>query len=420
MNDSTVSSERFGEVVAAALGTGPSKSTLSAQRIEILALTERLSQTQARSGLWRWGFAGAAVLAAAAAFILLIGSSARTPVRASFGGKAVADAGEVWTLGAQSRPLDFSDGSQVLLGPDTRAVVSRITRERADLRLSQGKIVASIQKKTGVTWTIGVGPYAVRVVGTRFSVDWQGTTRTLKVEVSEGRVRVFGGDLNGDGVALDAGAHLERHYGTDAPDPTRSSPVTTTGAERSEPSAQGVVDPPAPSAALPAGTRVEPSAPSPANGFQSLAAKGKYREALAAAERQGFSELVANLPENDLVMLANAARFGGNSARAHQALLALRQRFAGRPGAELGALYLARTAEDLDKSPTEAVRWLRTFLSESPRGDLAAGARANLMALLLKQGDKNGARSVAEDYLRYHPNGPHAAQARGLLGQTQP
>jgi TolA-binding protein len=137
------------------------------------------------------------------------------------------------------------------------------------------------------------------------------------------------------------------------------------------------------------------------------------------AEKQGFDRLAATLPENDLVTLANAARFSGNSARAREALLKLRQRFPGRPAAELAALYLARVAEDLEHRPSEAARWLRVFLQESPAGDLAAGARANLMSVLLASGDTNGARAVAEDYVHYHPSGPHLAQARALLDRAR-
>jgi hypothetical protein len=156
-------------------------------------------------------------------------------------------------------------------------------------------------------------------------------------------------------------------------------------------------------------------APSGVAGINALAAKGKYKEALALAEKQGFERLTLELPENDLLVLANAARYSGDAARARQALLKLRQRFPGRPAADLAALYLAKIAEDMTREPQEAVRWLRTFLQSSPGGDLAAGARASLMSLLLRSGDKGAARAVAEDYLRYHATGPHANEARALV-----
>ena len=424
MSDRTFPSERFGEVLATSLGTGPGRGTLSAQRAEILAFAEKLERGAKRfpsRAALSWAFATAFVLALFAGVSHFRGG--KPLLRASFGGEEVREQRELWAQ-KRSQALTFSDGSEVLLNADTRAQVSRITSERADLRLNEGHIFASIHKGSGMTWTIAVGPYAVRVVGTRFSVDWQRASHTLKIEVKEGRVRVSGGDLPVEGVALDAGALLERKYETngEAPSPARTpieaepSGAAASADDRalgnSEPAqANGVV------------ARVEPSAPQPAPSnaasFVGLANKGKYREAMELAEKQGFDKLSATLPENDLVTLANAARFSGNGARAREALLRLRQRFPGRPAAELAALYLARVAEDLEHRPSEAARWLRVFLQESPAGDLAAGARANLMSVLLALGDAGGARAVAEDYVRYHPSGPHLAQARALLARDR-
>ena len=127
--------------------------------------------------------------------------------------------------------------------------------------------------------------------------------------------------------------------------------------------------------------------------------------------------MTLELPENDLLLLANAARYSGDVGRAREALTKLRERFRGRSGASLAALHFAKIAEDMTHEPAEATRWLRTFLRESPDSDLAAGARASLMSLLLRAGDRGGARAVAEDYLRRHPNGQHAADARALVSE---
>lgn len=427
MSDRTLPSARLGEELATALGTGPGRSTLSAQRVQILAFAERLEQRGKLRGSNRGMLAWA--LATAAAVALFAGAfywhQSEPLLRASFGGEDVRERKELW---AQERPraLTFSDGSEVLLNVDTRAQVSSITQERADLRLNEGHIFASIHKGGKRTWTIAVGPYAVRVVGTQFSVDWRRKSHTLKVHVKEGRVRVSGGDLPSEGVALDAGAELERRYrsGAEAPADALAQPTPASEQEAEASAADSALEPEAqPAAANGVVARPEPSAPQAPAGnpvsFVGLANKGKYREAMEVAEKHGFDKLAATLPENDLVTLANAARFSGNGARAREALLRLRQRFAGRPAAELAALYLARVAEDLEHRPSEAARWLRVFLQESPAGDLAAGARANLMSLLLAQGDASGARAVADDYVRYHPSGPHLAQARAVLARAR-
>jgi len=82
------------------------------------------------------------------------------------------------------------------------------------------------------------------------------------------------------------------------------------------------------------------------------------------------------------------------------------------------ALLLASQAEDRDKNSVEAERWLRTFLKESPQGELAAGARARLLAMLLRKGARAEAEQVARDYLRLHPTGQHVAQARAVLHES--
>ncbi len=106
--------------------------------------------------------------------------------------------------------------------------------------------------------------------------------------------------------------------------------------------------------------------------------------------------------------------------KAQRAFLSIRQRFPGRPGAALSAFYLARLAEDQDQNLDEAARWLRTFLGESPSGDLAASARAKLLGLLIRKGDRAGARTAAADYLEHHPSGPHAAGACGARPAFEP
>jgi hypothetical protein len=415
MKDATVSSRRFGEALAAALGNGPGRVSLAAQRVAILNRADELTrQKPFLRRAWVWSLPAVAAVVALAIFVSLRPSGrAQAELEARFAGVPVSEAKEFRAHRAGAQALDFSDGSQVMLAPESRAVVSGISAQRAELRLNQGRLVATIRKTTGVTWTIHVGPYAVRVVGTQFSVDWDQASNRLAVDVREGRVRVFGGDLPEPGVSLDAGGHFQRYaQNAAASAPVEDAVKQVEDSPRSEPRPQS------------SRPRAEPSASSAAAasslGFLDLASKGRYQDALAAAEKQGFEGLASSLPENDLVTLANVARFSGNSQRARLALLELRRRFAGRPAAELAALYLARVAEDIEKRPAEAVRWLRTFVQESPSGDLAEGARTNLMSILLRTGDADGARSVAQDYLRYHPRGPHASQARSLMLSSRP
>jgi hypothetical protein len=203
-------------------------------------------------------------------------------------------------------------------------------------------------------------------------------------------------------VLLGPGERLERQ---DSPAQRGTEPATTTGQS----------DAPTPTA--------EPTAPRPeaavvSSGepdFRAQAARGNYAAAIVAARRVGFDRLEAELPAKDLLLLANTARYAGSAGEARGALLKLRERFPGSPSAAHAALLLASQAEDRDKNAIEAERWLRMFLQESPRGELAAGARARLLAMLLRRGARAEAEQVARDYLRLHPGGPHAAQAQAVL-----
>jgi hypothetical protein len=128
-----------------------------------------------------------------------------------------------------------------------------------------------------------------------------------------------------------------------------------------------------------------------------------------------MSQLLVQLPADDLLLLANTARYAGDIVSARAAFIKLRERHAGHSASLLAAFSLGRLASDSANDAAEAARWFRVFLAESPRGDLAAGARARLMNTLLKVGDQAGAAAVARDYLTYHPTGPHSTTARSLV-----
>jgi hypothetical protein len=284
----------------------------------------------------------------------------------------------------------------------------------ADLTLDDGHILASIRRHTGVTWTFVAGPYRIRVVGTRLTIDWDCDRRQLRVAVREGRVKVSGGDLPNEGLVLDAGTTLERGAATDhAYPPTQAEVVAPAELSAELPS------PPHP----PTKGLIRPSHLSDSGvagpTWNTLAKQGKYQEALALAEILGFDTLINEVSENDLLLLANAARYSGATPRAHQAQLKLRERFAGRRSAALAAFYLARAGLDIEHRSDIAIHWFETFLTESPRGDLAALARAHLMSLWLNMGQREKARQVAQDYLRYHPDGAQAAQARSVVQSVQ-
>ena len=407
---------QLGDRLASDLGEGPSAATRMKQRERLIQSVE-LGFGEPQRGSKRRALGTASAFAVASIVLVICGirwSRTQRAIHATWNGASVY--GPSVLEGATNRPqsLEFSEGSQVLLEPDTRVSLARMSDHNADLTLDDGHILASIRRHTGITWTFVAGPYRIRVVGTRLTIDWDCDRRQLRVAVREGRVKVSGGDLPNEGLVLDAGTTLERGVATDQAIPSAQAEVVAPA----ELSAELPSPPRAPTKDL-----VGP-AHSSGNGvagptWSTLANQGKYQEALALAETLGFDTLINEVSENDLLLLANAARYGGNTPRAHQAQLKLRERFAGHRSAALAAFYLARAGLDIEHRPDIAIHWFETFLAESPRGDLAALARAHLMSLWLNRGQREKAHQVALDYLRYHPDGAQAAQARSLVQSIQ-
>lgn len=394
----------LGEALAAALETGPSRSALAAQRVQVLAA---LSKPEPTSRPY-WLFAGgAAALAAAVLAPAWLTRHQKSELQGAWQGKSLPERARVVAPAEREETLSFSDGSHVKLGARAEIALSKLAPEQAHLELAKGHVDATIRKGTGRAWTLGAGPYSVRVVGTAFSVDWDAASRFFAVNVREGKVLVTGGELPAGGVLLGPGERIERQgpalEDDTAPPPPSARPTEAPRASASAP----ISEPPArPSAA---------ALPSSEDDFRAQAARGNYAAAMIAARRAGFDRLERDLSAKDLLLLANTARYAGSPGEARGALLKLRERFPGSPSAAHAALLLASQAEDRDKNSNEAERWLRTFLTESPRGELAAGARARLLASLLRRGAQAEAEQVARDYLRLHPSGQHAAQARAVL-----
>jgi hypothetical protein len=303
--------------------------------------------------------------------------------------------------------LDFSDGSSVVFQEKASGTIEELSPEHTGLRLRQGRVEVSVKKKAGRTWTLRAGPYSVRVVGTRFSVDFDQERQRVFVAVTEGQVLVLGGGLPEAGVAVGAGGRLERQEGADharaAKLEAKQEPPRRENESLEEEATQQNLKPIPPSKA-------------PVS-WRERAREGSYQAALEAAKREGFQRLVQTLNDADLLLLANAARYAGDGGHARTALLGLRERFPGSAAASLAAFYRARQS---GPATPAGVQWLRTYLREAPSGELAAAARVDLMNALLGMGDKQGARQIAAEYLRYHPSGPHAAKARDLSKRATP
>jgi TolA-binding protein len=379
----------------------------------------------------------AAALAAVVLAAVVLVVRPRDPLRFDLG---TAEPGAVgaWVAAPRgaARPIRFSDGSLLVLAPEGRARVTSVDADGAEVALERGALEVSVVHREHTRWTLRSGPFQVHVIGTRFDLRWDADAERLDVALREGAITVSG-PVVGDARAVRAGERLTISKTTlevgsidGAPDnaPPAAAPAGDAPAPAPiAPSAPIAPLPPLPpptavrghaSAAVPTAAPATPEEEAP--GWRALAHEARYKDALAAAEREGFDGLCASAGAGDLRALGDVARLGGSSARASQALRALRSRFPGTAEAASAAFLLGRMAQDQGRDYAGAAGWLTRYLGEQPGGEFAADAAGRLVEVEDRMGDEAAARRAAERYLAAYPNGSHAAYARSVLARGAP
>jgi ferric-dicitrate binding protein FerR (iron transport regulator) len=120
-------------------------------------------------------------------------------------GARPADAAEKGWIGAESSfpvPVRFSDGSTIDLSPGTRARVSDTKRHGASMILETGRLHAWVAHHTSSDWTLGAGPYSIRVTGTAFDLAWDPEAEEFELAVESGVVKVTGPAVGDDETIL--------------------------------------------------------------------------------------------------------------------------------------------------------------------------------------------------------------------------
>lgn len=316
-------------------------------------------------------------------------------------------------------PVSFSEGSKLVLHDGGRIRVLSLEAGATHVLVEDGIVDATIaHRTTGRTkWEFDAGAYRVTVNGTKFRVAYQSRTRALRVSTEEGRVTVTGGALEAPRI-VSAGESLNP---SDAP---KEAAAVDEAPEASAPAVPSAAPDPAsatpivPSAApLPPPELAGSTKGAPGEPWQELLAAGQLREGLRAAERADFSLVCETATLKELLALAEAGRFFGPSKRAVAALSVLRRRFPRSPDAGTAAFTLGRIASEKDGAYARAADWFEIYLREQPNGPLMGDAFGRLMEARHRSGDRTGARSSAEQYLRRFPAGPYADEARDILSE---
>lgn len=310
-------------------------------------------------------------------------------------------------------PVDFSDGSSVVLEPSSVATVAELRRHGAELTLATGEAKVHVVHRRHTDWLLNVGPFRVRVTGTRFKVQYDPASDALELSMKEGSVVVSGCTLGQEGRKVLANETLRASCRTEQ----------TVASEASAPEvveATGPVQPVVEAAGEPTRARRE-TAPRPSAHvvpgdpeWLTLAHSGEYSDSYAQLGPIFEHELGVRGPE-ELTLMADVARLSGHWDQAEHAYRTLRSRFGSTSRAASAAFSLARLAFDQRQSYSEAARWFQVYLDEEPSGPFAREALGRRVEALHRAGDTRAARSEATRYLQIYPNGPHARAVRDLL-----
>lgn len=363
----------------------------------------RARQRRQRAVLWL------VPLAAAAIVIVVTLHSFRSPHTLSFEVAGRRGESSDWLTGNGQAPLDvaFSDGSRLGLTARARAQVTELRADGASVVLERGSLKADVVHSQQTNWRFSAGPFSIRVLGTRFQLEWDPERERFALELTEGSVAVVGPTLYTRCVVR-AGQrlHIELVAGN------ASGPCTAVEAETRATVEPEVTDE---AVAPPTASVVRPPA-----SWQALAARGEYDGAWAAVSAAGFEQLTQRASAPDLMVLADLARYQRKSDAATRVLVELRQRFAGSAEASHAAFLLGRIAADQQGAPARAADWFAVYLAERADGPFAPEALGRLLECQNRAGQLAAARKTAVTYSQRYPQGAYGALARHVLGTSAP
>ena len=313
-------------------------------------------------------------------------------------------------------PVDFSDGSRITLDPNTSLRMAELRTNGVSVALEAGGLDVSVKHRTETDYRFTLGPYLVRVTGTRFHIAVSKERDAIELVMHEGSVLVSGCALT-EPRPVRGGEVLTASCRDSGFKISRTAPTESTGAAAEPPSGieSGATTEPPDTKESPRNAQSRNA--SAETGWQSLARAGKFGPALTILQQLGFQRECQRGSSAELALMADVARYGKRPDQAILALTTLRQRFPGTGQASLAAFTLARVHFDQRRAYDEAARWFRTYLKEQPGGALAREAQGRLMEALDRAGDRAAATQLAKSYLVTNPDGPHARLARSLIAR---
>jgi hypothetical protein len=343
-------------------------------------------------------FRVALVLAAGATALVLGWGLRPQPLTFTVGAVAGRAGGEIANdTGEAALPMLFSDGSSIDLGALAEVQVTEVESRGALVQVRRGRVHVNVPHREGTgedggaRWRFRTGPFEVKVTGTRFDLGWDPGPRSMSLTMLEGSVEVRQ-DGRPDLIRVRAGQRLLMNDGAVEwgiePASVRAGGGDPGGGEGGGAAASGADQ---------------------AQSWQRLALAGRYEEALAAVEREGFDDACRRLGAEELVLLGDVARLAQDGTRADRAYRTARRRF---PRVDRPLFTLGLVAFEQRRDFVAAARWFERYGQEFPRGALASEAAGRALESWHRAGRHARARSAALTYLARAPGGPYAALAR--------
>lgn len=419
------------------LGDGPSEERRRIQKDDLLSMVASARRPRGRTRYW---VAAAAVFCGVIIGAFLILTSANE--RPFWVGHELTQGVAGVLIEAPEKaqlPIKFEGGSTMELSGRSTARVISSNREKVLVALKRGRLDARIENNGKTYWQVAAGPYQVKVKGTIFSVDWDEQSQGLDVAVKRGVVVVGGDGLDESGIRLAAGNRLQIRNGKalvfldteNKEESPRDTVRVTKVVEIAEPIPELELPPDSDAETIAVfGKQGKPSArrflkkkPSTVKSAADnlLTEKWKehyeqknFRAAIDAAENIGLEKLANTLGEQDLWLLAKAARYAGRGAVTTKLLLRFKSRFESSERAKTASFLLGRVALEQNGNPYEARKWFRTYLDERAGGPLAEEALGRLIESCVQLGALPEARRVADLYLERYPDGSFAELAGSL------
>lgn len=306
----------------------------------------------------------------------------------------------------ETKQLSFSDGTSLSLHPHTKLRVQETTKSGATVELGEGRTLARIEPLEGATWRFLAGPFKVRVTGTEFDLAWNSQTQVLELALHQGSVLLSGPTLSGERqvrkgqfVRVDLSSSAASAQKVTAPDGASESLTESQQGDIGEATKAPSTD----AAPIPPSVRADKPA------WRAALAQGDPAAIITAVEAESAPAVLQAATEQELWIVARAARLGGRPLLARDVLLALRNKH-GTGGQT--AYLLGKVHADQLASTTEAISWFETYLKEQPSGALAEQALGRLVEL--QAGSFRGKRA-ARRYLAQYPEGSYADFCRSQL-----